>query len=87
MGLLGVLAADQGRHVTPELLNALLLANPSDVYRLLNLTGFENISMYAGMAGVSDQASLPVPLLVAAQLLWIAIPFLLAAVFFRRKQL
>lgn len=87
MGLLGVLAADQGRHVTPDLLNALLLANPSDVYRLLNLTGFENISMYAGMAGVSDQARLSVPLLMAAQLLWIAVPFLLAAVCFRRKQL
>jgi len=87
MGLLGVLAADQGRHVTPGMLNALLLANPSDVYRLLNLTGFENISMYAGMAGVSDQAHLPVALLVAAQLLWIAVPFLLAAFCFRRKQL
>lgn len=87
MGLLGVLAADQGRHVTPGMLNALLLANPSDVYRLLNLTGFENISMYAGMAGVSDQAHMPVPLLVAAQLLWIAVPLLLAALCFRRKQL
>lgn len=87
MGLLGVLAADQGRHVTPGMLNALLLANPSDVYRLLNLTGFENISMYAGMAGVSDQAQMPVPLLLAAQLLWIAVPFLLAAFCFRRKQL
>ena len=73
--------------MTPGLLNALLLANPSDVYRLLNLTGFENISMYSGMAGVSDQAQLPLPLLVAAQLLWIAVPFGLAAVCFRRKQL
>jgi len=43
--------------------------------------------MYAGMAGVSDQAHMPVPLLVAAQLLWIAVPLLLAALCFRRKQL
>ena len=87
MALLGLLAADQGRHVSPGLLNALLLLNPSDVYRLLNLTGFENISLYAGMAGVSDQASLPVPALVAALLLWIAAPFLLAIASFRNRPL
>ncbi|MDH1303638.1 MULTISPECIES: ABC transporter permease [Achromobacter] len=87
MALLGVLAADQGRHVSPGLLNALLLLNPSDVYRLLNLTGFENISLYAGMAGVSDQASLPLAALVAALLLWIAVPFLLATAAFRNKPL
>ena len=87
MALLGVLAADQGRHVSPGILNALLLFNPSDVYRLLNLTGFENISLYAGMAGLSDQASLPLAALIAALLLWIAVPFLLATAAFRRKQL
>ena len=87
MALLGLLAADQGRHVGPGLLNVLLLLNPSDVYRLLNLTGFENISLYAGMAGVSDQASLPLPALVAALLLWIAAPFLLAIASFRNRPL
>lgn len=87
MALLGLLAADQGRTVTPGLLNSLLLLNPSDVYRLMNLTGFENISMYAGMAGVSGQANLTLPTLVAAQVLWIAVPFVLAAVCFQRKSL
>ena len=87
MALLGVLAADQGRHVSPGMLNALLLVQSSDVYRLLNLTGFENISLYAGMAGLSDQASLPLAALIAALLLWIAVPFLLATAAFRRKQL
>ena len=68
-------------------LNALLLLNPSDVYRLLNLTGFEHIAMYAGMAGVGDQASLPLPTLALALLLWIAAPLLLAAAVFRSRQL
>ncbi|WP_028352873.1 ABC transporter permease [Bordetella petrii] len=87
MALLGLLTADQGRTVTAGLLNVLLLLNPSDVYRLMNLTGFENISMYAGMAGVSGQASLGTATLAIAQLLWIAIPFLLAAIAFQRKSL
>ncbi|HUH59958.1 MAG TPA: ABC transporter permease [Candidimonas sp.] len=87
MALLGVLVADQGRTVTATLLNTVLLFNPSDVYRLLNLTGYENISMYAGMAGLSGQASLSMPVLILAQILWIAVPFSLAAAFFKRRQL
>ena len=43
--------------------------------------------MYAGMAGVGDQASLPLPTLALALLLWIAAPLLLAAAVFRSRQL
>ncbi|NYT60995.1 ABC transporter permease [Alcaligenaceae bacterium] len=87
MALLGVLVADQGRYITASLLNTLLLFNPSDIYRLLNLTGYENISMFAGMAGLSGQAGLSMPVLMAAQLLWIAVPFSLAAAFFKKRQI
>ncbi len=87
MALLGVLVADGGRFLDAPRLNAILLFNPSDVYRLLNLTGYENISMFAGMAGLSGQASLSMPVLILAQVLWIAVPFSLAAAFFKRRQL
>ena len=86
MALLGALAADQGRHIGRRAQRA-AAAQPSDVYRLLNLTGFEHIAMYAGMAGVGDQASLPLPTLALALLLWIAAPLLLAAAVFRSRQL
>ena len=86
MALLGALAADQGRHIGQRAQRA-AAAQPSDVYRLLNLTGFEHIAMYAGMAGVGDQASLPLPTLALALLLWIAAPLLLAAAVFRSRQL
>ncbi|MGP1613530.1 MAG: ABC transporter permease [Pollutimonas bauzanensis] len=87
MALLGILVADGGRFLDAPLLNAILLFNPSDVYRLLNLTGYENISMFAGMAGLSGQASLSMPVLILAQVLWIALPFSLAAALFKRRQL
>ena len=87
MGLLGVLVADQGRVITAPILNTLLLLNPTDIYRLLNLTGHENIALFAGMAGLSDQASLPASVLLMAQLLWIALPFGLAALAFKRRAL
>ncbi|MDY0309575.1 MAG: ABC transporter permease [Castellaniella sp.] len=87
MVLLGVLVADQGRIITAPLLNTILLFNPTDVYRLLNLTGHENIAMFAGMAGLSDQATLSTGILVLAQILWIVVPLGLAAVVFNRRAL
>ena len=87
MALLGILVADSKQAVTAPMLEAILLFNPADVYRLLNLTGYENTAMYAGMAGLSGQLTLGMPVLVAAQLLWIALPFALAAWIFRKRQI
>ena len=87
MALLGILVADSKQAITAPMLETILLFNPADVYRLLNLTGYENTAMYAGMAGLSGQLTLGMPVLVAAQLLWIALPFALAAWIFRKRQL
>jgi Cu-processing system permease protein len=87
MALLGILVADQGRILTAERLNWLLLLNPADAYRLLNLTGFSNVSMFAGMAGLSAQVWLPPAALIAALAGWIALPLALATLLFGRRQL
>ena len=87
MALLGILVADSKQAITAPMLETILLFNPADVYRLLNLTGYENTAMYAGMAGLSGQLTLGMPALVAAQLLWIALPFALAAWIFRKRQI
>ncbi|WP_237173306.1 ABC transporter permease [Paracandidimonas lactea] len=85
MALLGILVADQGKTITSSILNVVLLFNPTDVYRLLNLTGYENVSMFSGMAGLSEQARIPAQVLIGAQLLWIAAPFSLAILAFKRR--
>ncbi|MBF0804629.1 MULTISPECIES: ABC transporter permease [unclassified Neisseria] len=87
MTLLGILAADTGQMITAPILETVLLFNPADIYRLLNLTGYENTAMYAGMAGLSGQLSLGRPVLLAAQLLWIAVPFAFAAGAFQKRQI
>ncbi len=87
MALLGVLVADQGRIITAPMLNTILLFNPTDVYRLLNLTGHENIALFAGMAGLSGQATLSTGVLLLALVLWIVLPFSLAALAFNRRAL
>jgi len=87
MALLGLLVVDQGQVLSGGLLNALLLLNPTDAYRLINLPGFANVSSFAGMAGLGQSATLSVPVLLAALTLWTAIPLGLAALAFSRREL
>src|SRR5690606_32978435 len=66
MALLGLLVVDKGRIITAPVLNGLLLLNPADAYRVLNLSGLGGVSQFTGMAGVSQDAALPVGGLIAA---------------------
>jgi Cu-processing system permease protein len=86
MGLLGILVIDQGRLISAPVLEALLFLNPTDLYRLTNLTGF-NVSQFSGMAGLAGTASAGIGLLLAGLLVWIAAPLGLATVFFARREL
>lgn len=72
--------------MTAEVLNVLLIANPTDVYRLLNFTGFSELSQFAGMAGLAKQAYFGTPVLAAALAAWILIPLAGAAFLFSRRE-
>lgn len=87
MALLGALVADQGRFVAGGVLDALLLLNPTDAYRLLNLTGSADIAAASGMAGMVEHAALGPGALVAALAAWVAGPMALAALVFSRREL
>ncbi|WP_024342154.1 ABC transporter permease [Bradyrhizobium japonicum] len=87
MALLGLLAVDQGRSISSAAVDAMLLLNPTDVYRLFNLTGFANVSTFAGMAGLAQSTTLSATILLAALLLWTVIPLGLAAFAFSRREL
>jgi Cu-processing system permease protein len=87
MALLGWLVADHGRTLTAGRLTWILLLNPTDVYRLFNLTGFSNVSLFAGTTGLGAQISLGPAALLAALVGWMFIPLVVATVIFRRRQL
>lgn len=87
MALLGALVADQGRYLTSDMVGWLLLLNPADIYRLINLTGFTETAQFSGMAGLTDQAQTSMSILATALLAWTAVPFLVAAALFQRKQI
>lgn len=87
MALLGWLVVDQGQILSGSLLNALLLLNPADAYRLFNLTGSAGVSAFSGMAGVAQSATLSPTVLLAALAAWTLVPLGLAAVAFSRREL
>jgi Cu-processing system permease protein len=87
MALLGLLVVDQGQVLSGGLLNALLLLNPTDAYRLFNLTGSGNVSAFSGMAGVAQTTTLGPSVLLAALAAWALLPLGLAALAFSRREL
>ncbi|MGY3448297.1 ABC transporter permease subunit [Bradyrhizobium sp. USDA 4353] len=87
MALLGLLVLDQGRTISGGVLSALLLLNPADAYRLFNLTGFANVSLFSGMAGLAASSTLSVQALLTALVLWTVIPLAGATLAFSRREL
>jgi Cu-processing system permease protein len=87
MALLGILVVDQSQTVSGGILNALLLLNPTDAYRLFNLAGSANVSAFSGMAGVASTTTLSPPVLLAALAAWTLSALALAALVFARREL
>ncbi len=87
MALLGILAADQGRNISAGAVDAMLLLNPTDAYRLFNLTGFANVSSFAGMAGLAQGTALSAGVLLVAMVAWTVVPLGCAALAFSRREL
>ncbi|WP_457091868.1 ABC transporter permease [Microvirga sp. P5_D2] len=87
MALLGLLVVDQGQTLSGGLLNALLLLNPADAYRLFNLTGSAGVGAFSGMAGVAQTATLSPSVLLATLAAWALLPLGLAALAFSRREL
>lgn len=83
--LLGLLVVDQGRMVTAGVLDLLLLFNPADVYRLINLAGDDAAREVAAMSLPTD-AKLSLTTLYGSLLAWIVLPLAGAVVVFARRQ-
>ncbi|MGR9173398.1 ABC transporter permease subunit [Rhizobium sp. KDH_Rht_773_N] len=86
MALLGTLVAAGGHALPGGLLDALLMLNPTDAYRMLNL-GSGETRAFSGMAGVAGHAGLSSATLVSVLGAWTAAPLALAALIFSRREL
>lgn len=84
LALLALLVLSQGKF-NPDLLPWLLLLNPTDVYRLINLSGFEGSGNAVGVMALGGDLPLAGGLLWLCLLLWVVAPLLLAYGVFRRR--
>lgn len=86
MGLLGFLASDAGKFIGTDQLIGLLLANPTDAYRMFNLIGSDETAILSGMAGLSLERKIPAIAPIAAMVAWAALPLGIACAIFQRRQ-
>ncbi|KQW41493.1 ABC transporter permease [Pseudomonas veronii] len=84
LALLALLVLSKGRF-NPDLLPWLLLLNPTDIYRLINLSGFEGSGNAIGLMALSSDLPVSISLLWLCLLLWVGALLLLAYWMFRRR--
>ena len=82
--LLGALVATKGTH-GGDWLPYLLLLNPTDVFRLANLAGFEAARNYTGLAAVATGPLFQPSVLAAVLAAWVAVPLGAALWLFQRR--
>ncbi|MBN3862668.1 ABC transporter permease [Pseudomonas frederiksbergensis] len=82
--LLALLVLSEGQF-NPKVLPWLLLLNPADVYRLINLSGFEPGAGTAGVLTLGSDLPVPGSMLWLCLLLWVAVPLGSAWLLFRRR--
>lgn len=87
LGLIALLASGAGEKLGDGVIAGLLLANPADAYRMLNLTGSSDTAILSGLAGLSGPAATPPWMLVTLLAGWVTLPFAAACLLFRRRQL
>lgn len=83
--LLGLLVGSHGT-VSAHVFPYLLLLNPTDVFRLANLAGFEAAQAYSGLVSVATAQLFRPGWLLLVLALWTAATLAIAAVLFQRRK-
>lgn len=82
--LLGMLVATGGS-VGDGVFSYLLLLNPTDVFRLINLSSFEATQVQSGLASIADQGLINPGVLFLSLVMWLVVPYTLAVWRFNRR--
>jgi len=87
LGLMGLLLADQEQRIGEGLFSTLIIANPTDAYRIFNLTGFESTRQVAGLSDIGANAAVNPGLLLAVMAVWLLVPLVVTILRFRKREL
>ena len=85
--LFAALLLDKDQWIGQQLFSGLMLINPTDAYRIFNLSLAEGVSQAAGIAGVASEAGLSSTLLLGVMLLWVIAPLSAALLVFKGREL
>ncbi len=85
--LLGIIVADEAHNLNQQLFSFMLLASPTDVYRILNLIGTDAIKMVSGMTSITETMKLSKSVLLILMAGWIVVPMIMTGIVFNRKEL
>jgi Cu-processing system permease protein len=83
LALLGLLISSDGA-ISPRVFSFLLMLNPTDVFRILNLIGLEEVRASLGLATLIP-AAYSSAVFVSALAAWVVLPLLAAVLVFRRR--
>ena len=84
LALLAVLVISEGTF-SPEALPWLLLLNPADIYRLINLAGFESSSSTVGVMALAGDLPVSSAVLWGCLVAWVVASLALAHWMFARR--
>ncbi|WHI47480.1 ABC transporter permease subunit [Microbulbifer sp. VAAF005] len=85
LGLLGLLVSTEG-NVNADLFPYLLLVNPTDIFRLVNITYFADQNL-SGFMALANQSQFSLFGLLGGMLVWLVLPTSLALYIFSRREL
>lgn len=87
LALLGALVADEKQVIGQQMLAVLIIANPTDAYRVFNLTSSDSVSQITGLAEVAAKAGIVqgVPLLMLGA--WLLAGLAATIILFYRREI
>lgn len=81
--VLGGLVLTQGK-VESSVLAAVLLLNPTDIFRMINFSLFQDMQSHTGLMRIQQEVGFNVSQLLLAALIWIVLPLLVGFYQFKR---
>lgn len=87
LGVLGLLLADTDQAIGETLFAALMLANPTDAFRIFNLTLLDGVRDAAGLAGLAVHGAGGAAMPLIALMVWLLVPLGLSVLAFSRREL
>jgi Cu-processing system permease protein len=85
MALLGFLSSAAADLIRDDAVKWVMMASPSDAYRMFNLSTNAETALLSGMSGLRDDQGVPAPILISILCAWIIIPLTASCVVFQRR--